>query len=191
MSSARSLLPSVTAVRHVRDHVVWLEFADGLAGEVDLSDGLTGEILAPLRDPAFFARVSIVYGALAWPNGADWSAESLRERLANVTGRSGKQSDDDAARARRAYIVRMPEISRFYGIIIRMLANEHAPPHFHAIYESFEISVTIRDGIVTGSFPRRALQLVLEWAEQHEGELLENWDRLRAGEAPTPIAPLA
>ena len=57
----------------------------------------------------------------------------------------------------------MPEISRFLGIVIAMYYNDHAPPHFHAKYGAFEITVRIADGFVEGQFPQRALNLVLEW----------------------------
>jgi hypothetical protein len=56
----------------------------------------------------------------------------------------------------------LPEISRFLGIVIAMYYRDHQPPHFHAKYGSYEIVVSIADGIVEGRFPRRALQLVLE-----------------------------
>ena len=57
--------------------------------------------------------------------------------------------------------------------------SEHDPPHFHARYGKAKISVRIADGVVTGSFPPRALAHVLEWAKLHETELLENWRRAR------------
>ena len=69
----------------------------------------------------------------------------------------------------------MPEISRFLGIIIAMFYRDHAPPHFHAIYGEYEITVEIESGVINGRFPRRALKLVLEWLELHQDELLENW----------------
>ena len=50
----------------------------------------------------------------------------------------------------------MPEISRFYGIIIYMYIDDHNPPHFHVRYEGYEATITIEDGIVTGTLPRRA-----------------------------------
>ena len=52
----------------------------------------------------------------------------------------------------------MPEISRFYGIIIYMYIDDHNPPHFHVWYDEYEATITIQDGIVTGSLPRRALK---------------------------------
>jgi hypothetical protein len=57
----------------------------------------------------------------------------------------------------------MPELSRFLGIMICRYYREHAPPHFHVEYGEFEITVGIETGVVTGKFPRRALNLVLEW----------------------------
>jgi hypothetical protein len=70
----------------------------------------------------------------------------------------------------------MPEISRFLGIIIRMYIREHVPPHFHAEYGEYEITVDIDTGIVNGRFPRRALSAVLEWYVLHQKELMANWE---------------
>jgi Domain of unknown function (DUF4160) len=56
----------------------------------------------------------------------------------------------------------VPEISRFLGIVIAILHRDHEQPHFHATYGDYEITVGIRDGLVTGRFPRRALGHVLE-----------------------------
>ena len=84
----------------------------------------------------------------------------------------------------------MPEISRFYGIIIYMYMSEHNPPHFHVWYENYKAIITIKDGIITGSLPRRALNLVYEWLDIHKDELLENWDRLANFETPQKIEPL-
>ena len=69
----------------------------------------------------------------------------------------------------------MPEISRFLGIIITMYYDEHNPPHFHAKYGSFKISIEIESGIVKGEFPKRALRAVLEWYDLHKEELMLNW----------------
>ena len=84
----------------------------------------------------------------------------------------------------------MPEISRFYGIIIYMYMSEHNPPHFHVWYENYKAIITIKDGIITGSLPRRALNLVYEWLDIHKDELLENWNRLANFETPQKIEPL-
>ena len=85
----------------------------------------------------------------------------------------------------------MPEISRFFGIVISMYFNDHEPPHFHARYGSAALRVGIETGLVlSGSFPPRALGLVIEWAALHRDELLTNWLELREGRAPSRIAPL-
>jgi hypothetical protein len=57
----------------------------------------------------------------------------------------------------------VPVISRFLGIAMSILYDDHDPPHFHATYGSHRISVGIRDGTVRGRFPRRAQAHVLEW----------------------------
>lgn len=86
----------------------------------------------------------------------------------------------------------MPEISRFYGIVIRMyLRGEHPPPHFHVQYSGHRASISIGDlDVIEGSLPARALKLVYEWASIHEAELRDNWARARAHESLLPIDPL-
>lgn len=84
----------------------------------------------------------------------------------------------------------MPEISKFYGIIIYMYIDDHNPPHFHVWYDDYEAEITIKDGIVTGSLPRRALRLVYEWLDLHRDELMENWERLTNSEPAKKIEPL-
>jgi len=84
----------------------------------------------------------------------------------------------------------MPIISRFLGIIIAMYWNDHAPPHFHARYGGYEITVDIETGVVSGSFPKRALRHVLEWYELHKDELMEDWELCRQSQMPRPIEPL-
>ena len=84
----------------------------------------------------------------------------------------------------------MPVVSTFFGIIIRMFFDDHEPPHFHATYGEYEITVGIRDGLVTGRFPRRALGHVLEWYAAHGPELEENWQLARNRQPLKPIAPL-
>ncbi len=72
----------VLETRYVRDHVVWLKFSNGAAGEVDLAAELDGPVFAPLRDIEQFRRFSLAYHTLTWPNGADFAPEFLRERIA-------------------------------------------------------------------------------------------------------------
>jgi len=84
----------------------------------------------------------------------------------------------------------MPTISRFLGIAIKMYYREHAPPHFHAMYGDHEVTVEILTGACDGSFPRRALRLVMEWKDLRMAELLSNWNAARQDEALRPIAGL-
>jgi len=79
----------------------------------------------------------------------------------------------------------------FYGVVIQMFWNDHAPPHFHALYGEHEAIVAIETfQVLRGSLPRRALALVFEWAQDHRAELMENWERCRLREMPTKIEPL-
>ena len=86
----------------------------------------------------------------------------------------------------------MPTISIFYGIIIRMFFNEHAPPHFHAQYGEYKASINIQSlELMEGKLPRRALNLVLDWAELHQGELLSDWELCEQHQQPVKINPLS
>lgn len=72
----------------------------------------------------------------------------------------------------------MPEISRFYGIIIRIFyeTTRHQQPHFHAAYGEYLASFTIDPpALLAGSMPRKQLHLILAWAELHQDELMDNW----------------
>ena len=73
----------VEEARYVRDHVVWVRFNDGSAGEVDLADALTGPVFGPLRDVLAFRRfrVDLDLATIVWDNGADLAPEFLRDRL--------------------------------------------------------------------------------------------------------------
>ena len=85
----------------------------------------------------------------------------------------------------------MPEISRFYGIIIRMHIDEHNPPHIHAQYGEVEAVILIDElALYSGYLPRRALRMVLQWARLHQKELYENWKNLREGIPAKKIKPL-
>ncbi|MFH1709377.1 MAG: DUF4160 domain-containing protein [Planctomycetota bacterium] len=86
----------------------------------------------------------------------------------------------------------MPEISRFFGIIIKMFLDDHNPPHFHAEYGDQTALVDIRNlSIFAGRLPPRVTGFVIEWATIHQQELLDAWDKAKALQAPAKIAPLA
>jgi hypothetical protein len=85
----------------------------------------------------------------------------------------------------------MPEICRFYGIIIAMFFNDHAPPHFHARYGDYKASIRINDlTVIDGFLPPRALGFVIEWAFIHRKELAKNWLAAAKGKSVKPIKPL-
>ena len=85
----------------------------------------------------------------------------------------------------------MPELCRFYGIIIAMFYSEHNPPHFHARYGDERIAIEISTlRIMEGGLPPRALGLVMEWASQHKQDLMLDWDLARDGRIPGKIEPL-
>ena len=84
----------------------------------------------------------------------------------------------------------MPEISRFYGIKIKMYYKDHNPPHFHAEYQDYEVLINIQTGEVAGKISRRALKLIYEWLDEHESELLENWERSKSHVKLYSIEPL-
>jgi hypothetical protein len=85
----------------------------------------------------------------------------------------------------------MPEISRFYGIVIRMFYNDHFPPHFHAEYGEQEALIDINTlAVIAGKLPPRALGLVMEWASLRQIEILSQWEKARNMEALDRIEPL-
>ena len=85
----------------------------------------------------------------------------------------------------------MPQISQFFGIIIRMFYDEHNPPHFHAQYGEYNCCIDIQSlSVIEGSFPARALGLVVEWAILHKDELMINWHHIEQKESLQKIEPL-
>jgi hypothetical protein len=84
----------------------------------------------------------------------------------------------------------MPEICRFYGIVISMFYRDHNPPHIHAEYGSHKVTIELISGLVKGSMPRRALNLIFEWISLHEVELMEQWQIAQKGGILTKIEPL-
>lgn len=85
----------------------------------------------------------------------------------------------------------MPEISRFFGIIIFLYHREHNPPHFHARYGDNVGVFSIADlELIEGRLPKRVVALVLEWAFAHRPELMADWDLARALRPLSKIQPL-
>lgn len=85
----------------------------------------------------------------------------------------------------------MPEICRFYGIVIKMYFADHSPPHFHAEYAEHEARIAIDSlAVLSGNLPPRAMGLVAEWATLHQLELQGLWARAARLEPLTRLAPL-
>ena len=85
----------------------------------------------------------------------------------------------------------MPELSRFFGIVITMYARDHPPPHFHARYGEHEALVDIETSrLLRGALPRRAHDMINEWSELHREEIRAAWNALRSGRIPNGIAAL-
>ncbi len=71
----------------------------------------------------------------------------------------------------------MPEIVRFYGIIIKLFFGDHSPPHFHAVYSEYNALFNIETlEMIEGDLPPRAKQMVIEWAKMYQKELIEMWN---------------
>jgi hypothetical protein len=85
----------------------------------------------------------------------------------------------------------MPEISRFFGIVIAIYWQEHGVPHFHAKYGDHRASFSIADlHILEGKLPPRVMGLVLEWAACHQEALMEDWNLAVSKKPLRAIAPL-
>ena len=85
----------------------------------------------------------------------------------------------------------MPQISRFFGIIIAMYFDDHNPPHFHAKYGDEEALISIRDfSVIEGQLSSRALGMVIEWASLHQDELMSNWKKVIENQSLVKIEPL-
>lgn len=85
----------------------------------------------------------------------------------------------------------MPEICRFFGIIIRMFFDEHDPPHFHAEYQGSKAVFDFNGNVIKGGLnSKTATRLVREWIDLHINELKEDWELARAGKELKKINPL-
>ena len=85
----------------------------------------------------------------------------------------------------------MPEISRFFGIVIRMFYDDHLPNHFHVEYNEYQAKISIEDlHLIDGKLPSRVLGLVIEWASLHQNELRQEWEHAVKKEKLNKITPL-
>ena len=81
----------------------------------------------------------------------------------------------------------MPEIARFYGIIIKMFfkPKEHEPSHIHALYgEHIGIFNIETLKMTEGDLPTKAQELVTEWLKKNQKELLNMWETQKIGKLP-------
>ena len=82
----------------------------------------------------------------------------------------------------------MPEISRFFGMVITMNYHDHNPPHFHVEYQGFKAICDIKmTRIIKGKLPPTADKIIVKWAEQYKKELLESWEMAVTGRQPKRI----
>ena len=84
----------------------------------------------------------------------------------------------------------MPAISMFFGIVIRMFAGDHNPPHFHATYQEHEARFDFEGCLIDGDMPSRQVKLIAAWAAIHYDELVANWTLGSRMEPMFKIAPL-
>lgn len=85
----------------------------------------------------------------------------------------------------------MPTISRFFGISIAIYYDDHGYPHFHARHANGQAKVRIDNlEVIDSTLDRRELRFVLAWAELHQQELADNWQRARMGERLVAVEPL-
>lgn len=203
-------LQQPVAVAPREGHRIWLRYADGVEGEVDLSHLAGKGVFTVWNDRRFFERVHISeWRSIAWSDEIELCPDAL---YTEITGKTPEEimpglrgATTPSATARSGATVPAPqestprlggatdnaEVSRFYGIVVRIDFREHKPPHFHARYAEAEAAIGIRDlTLLEGELPRRACGLVLEWAAEHRDELFKAWVRARHGEAPGKIAPL-
>lgn len=163
---------------------IWLRYADGVEGEVDLSDLAGKGVFTAWNDRRFFERVYISeWRSVAWNDAIELCPDALYMEI------TGKTPEDIMPGLRGA--TDDAEVSRFYGIVVRIDFREHDRPHFRVRYEKTEAAIGISAlRLLEGELPRRARELVLEWAAGHRDELSKAWERARHGEAPGKIAPL-
>ena len=84
----------------------------------------------------------------------------------------------------------MPQISFFYGIVILMNFSDYSPAHFYAWYGDYKAIISIKDGVIKGEMPARALKMIFKWLELHREELLNHWEKAQNGMPLDKIEPL-
>lgn len=160
--------------RDARAVACWLQRADQ---SDELRRALNPELTR--EDRALASVEGWILGSEGYPLPI---AKSARRRKALEIGRGSGLA--------LAFRQTMPEISRFFGIVIAMFYTEHGAPHFHARYGEYKASIEIETGTMHGSLPPRVTAMLVEWREQHAAELLQNWQRARQSQPLEPVPPL-
>jgi len=138
--------------------------------------------LAPARDD-----LDRLEGRIWMPTSVLGRASARKSAI-----RSARRENGDGASNASADVDRMPTISTFYGIVIRMRWGDHLPPHFHVWYGEHRATVGIESGaILQGSLPTTATRLVSEWAAINRDALLEDWMLCSTNQEPKRIPPLS
>lgn len=171
-------------VKPLPNYKIYLRYADGVEGEVDVSDYVGQGVFVAWKDMSFFQQVHLGSGRqIQWNDEIELCPDALYLQL---TGKTPEKMFPKLIGSQR-----MPEISGFYGIVIRMYFRDHLPPHFHAEYGEHEALVEIETGeILEGQVPTRARRLVEEWVSQHRAELLRRWELARELQPLGKIDPL-
>lgn len=200
----------VTGFEQVGTYVLRVAFDDGTEQTIDFQPVLRGRVLGTLRDPEVFRAVRLDPEArnLVWPNEADFDPSMLHDwpncGPAMAAAMAGlREGLPTRAVEPRLAVVRsrasskagpLPEISRFYGIVIKMYFEKGAPhhrAHFHAGYGGESAVFDVATGkILNGSLAKPQRRLVKAWIELHRHELEANWERAVNFERLERIAPL-
>ena len=162
-----------------------LTYSNGASGVVDLSHLADRGVFRLWSDPASFRSVRIGPGGeLHWSDDVELCGDAL---YMQVTGKAPKRCSTISVR-----VPCMPEISRFYGIVIKMYHEDHEPPHFPAEYAGEQAVFAIDDlRVVAGRIRKRAASLVAEWAALHQAELQAIWEQARSQQPLDRIDPLS
>lgn len=171
-------------VKPLPNYKIYLRYADGVEGEVDVSSYVGEGVFAAWKDMDFFQQVHLGPGRqIRWNEEIELCPDALYLQL---TGKTPDQIFTKLSRSQQ-----IPEISRFYGIVIRMYFRDHLPPHFHAEYGEHEALIEIETReVLEGYLPARALKLVKEWATLRRTELLRCWQLARQSQPLGQIDPL-
>ena len=167
----RSDLPAPVAVEARGGYRLWVCYADGVEGEVDVTD------IVEIIGHGIFE---------GWKN-----RNFFERRVPPGDGRPVAGSDLFQLCPDALYLEITGRVSRFYGILVRVNYRKGEPPHFFAVRSTTVAKIRIRDlALLGGRMPKRGVRLVMEWAAMHRQELLNAWERSRRGESPRKIAPL-